>query len=184
MQRTYPEINVQDRFPLAPVRNPWTEVRWWGFLIGDAYVNPFHDLLHALSRDARPSVARPRGKLRTVSFQADQLLIEHPGGQEERFRYDEQSQLKLFYRPFVLPNGTPAGKTAGYFLTLEYDDSGKVRSIHLRIGYRVYLSLLDFLYKNRVIFREYVDGSRSYRGETNVPYRKVQEIKQKHGVPW
>ena len=184
MQRTYPEINVQDRLPLAPVRNPWQEVRWWGFLIGDAYVNPFHDLLHALSRDARPSVARGRGKLRTVTFGEEQFIIRDAKGREEPYRYAELFNLKLFYHELHHQQPLAGRLSFGFFLTLEWDDSAKVRSIHLRIGYGQYRSLLDFLYRHHVVFREYLSGLRSYRAETNIPYGKVQEIKREHGVPW
>ena len=184
MERTFPEINVQDHFPAAPVRTPWTEVRWWGFLVGDAYVNPFHDLLHALSRDARPSVARGRGKLRSVTFAEDQFILRHPDGREERYRYVELFATKLIYQELHQHQPLTGRLSFGFFLTLEWDHSGKVHSIHLRIGYGQYRSLLDFLYHHRVVFREYLNGQRSYRAETNIPYGKVQEIKRKHGVPW
>ena len=184
MQHTFPEIDITRQFPAAPERYPLLEVRWWGFLRGDAYVNPFHDLLHALSRTTHPAVARRGGKTRSVSFEQQQLVVHSPGGRKERIPYHTLAELKLFYQQMMAGAGSAGRYMAGYYLTLELKEASGYRSIHLGVGYSQYLDLLTFLYGHRVIFREYMNGLRSYLADNHVPYRKVQEIKQKHGVPW
>ncbi len=180
----FQEIDLQDYYRPSPARNPFLEVRWWAFLRGDAYVNPFHDLLYALSRRSQPSLSGGGRKLRSVTFLADRLRIGSPRGQTEEITYADAFDVSLFYHG--LYDGMESGQPhrMGYYLTLKVKMAQRDVRIHVKASQGNYLRLLDFLYEQRVQFREFMDGSRSFRANSHIPYRQVQEIKKKYGVRW
>ena len=90
---------IPGELDLFPDRNPLTEVRWWGFLTGDAYANPFHDLLYAVSRSATAGPGAAVGK-RTAEFTADRLILTGGDGTTVTYLYAELELLKLNHTGF------------------------------------------------------------------------------------
>ncbi|MGB3799497.1 MAG: hypothetical protein WA952_06745 [Lewinella sp.] len=184
MDHTFHELNWDNPFGRGPVRYPLFEVRWWPFLRGDAYVNPFHDLLYALSRT--PLTTQRPGKLPkgSVRFTADSLIVQ--AGREEAtvYRYDQLLAFKLDYQ--VLLNGPQrdyASNSVSYFTCYVRTEEMDHRT-QLVVSQSGYLRFLEDLYRLRVPFREFTNGIRSFKTSTNVPYRRIQELKKKYGIQW
>ena len=168
-------------YSLAPVRNPLGEVRWWRYLGGRAYVNPFHDLLYAMSRNPRPTPARTLSG-RQVTF-AEQTLSVSPSSEYSRtYKYTELILLKLNYTCFKDPR---TGSASVYnFLRLEYATDSSHDTVDLSIPEYQCKRLFKILYAQRVRFQEYYMGSRSFLLNTDIPYKRVQELKAEYGIDW
>ena len=167
------------------IRNPLREVRWWAFLRGDAYVNPFHDLLYALSRSSRKRGATERRfhtKLRSVRFHEDRLDIEWPSGRRHELPYAELSEFDLRYRDLYAEY--PAATVGPYTpLTLQAQAEGDPYKLHLYVARTTYLKLLNYLYEHRVPFREFYNGTRTFKMQ-GLSYEEVQKVKATYGVRW
>lgn len=167
---------------LLPDRNPLGEVRWWGFLRGDAYANPFHDLLYAVSRRAGGGGSNTEPAKRSATFTATALTLTAADGTSATLPYAELDTLKLNYTGYLSDGGFQVG---AYYTRLEYRPvAGRLQHLNLRMSQPQCRLLIGFLYDHRVSFREYVDGQRSYRLGTNISYDRIQELKAKYGIEW
>lgn len=168
--------------PELPIRNPLAEVRWLAFLRGDAYVNPFHDLLHALSRkEAILSRAAQAGS-RVVRFLPDRLLIIAPDDSETELRFADVLDLRLHYAR--APESDPRFRLwSVYYLKVTAKTETRDYRFNLTIPYGRYRRLLDDLYDHRVPFREFTDGLRTFKLKTP-GYGRIQQLKKQYGIRW
>lgn len=181
MDWTLPEIDLSAAFRPVVVRNPLLEVRWLAFLRGDAYVNPFHDLLHALSRSSTPATGAVPGHLRHVRFLPERLEIIGPDGAVVKLVYRELRELRLDYHGFFHYGPSPGGGSSFVELTAETEE--KVYRLKLRIRGPEYRRLLNQLYDLRIPFREYYYGLRTFKLQ-QLDYAQIQQFKQEYGIPW
>ncbi|WP_157974548.1 hypothetical protein [Lewinella sp. IMCC34183] len=169
-----------------PERSPLLEVRLLGFLRGDAYVNPLHDLLYALSRTSLPHVPGYRGgRIGTVTFDARGITVQEGKEPAPLFAYDTLVQLHLDYQTLPGP-GSPYARNRvnPYYLHLYLSEPERVLEFDVAASRKSVTRLLQFLYDHRVRFREFRDGLRSYLLETDIRYQQVQELKARYGLDW
>lgn len=167
---------------MEPVRNPLAEVRWWGFLTGDAYANPFHDLLYAFSRSAAPAEKGPDKKLgRSVSFSDDGLTVTDTDQRQRTHKYASLTYLKLDHTDTIEGSLT---QQMAYFTRLKFGTLQGKQRIELRMSERSMLALCDRLLRLGVPFKEYLNGMRSFRQKVNYTYDEIQLLKRDHGIEW
>ncbi|WP_104417749.1 hypothetical protein [Neolewinella xylanilytica] len=184
MTHTFPEIDLQDYFRAAPARNAFWEVRWWAFLRGDAYVNPFHDLLYAFSRKTSQNLVNRSRPMRKVTFTPDRLCIRSIAGDTREFPYRELSVFELRWNQ-VFPAGPDSYSSApGNYLLLVARSEGEEFRIPVACTGTSLSRLLRELYDQRVPLREFVNGMRSFRLATDIPYQRIQALKETYGISW
>ncbi|WP_116127259.1 hypothetical protein [Lewinella sp. IMCC34183] len=182
----FTEFDASRMVHFAPVRNPLLEVRLFGFLRGDAYVNPFHDLLYALSRSSRPEkTAEQEPGLRRVQFADTGLSVSFPNATERTYPYASLQTLILSYAPTFTGEPAQFGFQYGtYLMQLTFTAGDESFGLPLKTSRVRFVELLDFLYARRVKFREFTHDMRSFRMDVNLSYRQVQEFKAKYDVEW
>ena len=182
MDWTLPEIDPNFAFRPVVVRNPLLEVRWLAFLRGDAYVNPFHDLLHALSRSPAGAVEAVPDHLRRVRFLPERLEIIGPDGNTLALVYEELLDLRLNYNGFFSEQGVGYGNYAS-FLECTAETEEKVYSLKLKISATDHRRMLTQLYDRRIPFREYHNGLRTFKLR-HLSYAEIQQVKKEYGIRW
>ena len=182
MNWTLPEIDPSFAFRPVVVRNPLLEVRWLAFLRGDAYVNPLHDLLHALSRSPAATVDAGADHLRQVRFLPERLEIIGPDGKTVALTYQKLLDLRLNYNGFFSNQGAGAGSYAS-FLEFTAETEEKVYSFNLKISGTDFRRMLAQLYDRRIPFRECHNGLRTFKLR-HLSYAQIQQVKKEYGIRW
>ena len=171
---------------LGPSRNPLAEVRWLAFLRGDAYANPFHDLVYAFSRSTAPkkeavAVAAATGR-RELYFGTCDLTLKDESGSTRTFSYEDVGHLKLHYQPdYYTHYESPLLDTA---VLVTFFADGKRVELRSRVARVEFIRLCKMLLEQRVPFREFHSHHRSFLLRTDHSYREVQEIKERYGIDW
>ena len=169
-------------FSSESARNPLAEVRWWGFLAGDAYANPFHDLLYVFSRSDAPAEKAPTVRsARTVTFSASALTVTGTDDRRRTYDYSSLAYLKIDYT--CMSQGSMS-EGMYFFTRLEFGTLEGKKRIELKMTGRGMLAICNLLLHNQVAFKEYYNGMRSFLQETNFSYDEIQVLKRKHGIEW
>ena len=71
-----------------------------------------------------------------------------------------------------------------FFLRVFFVRQDEEVTIDLATHQRQCKQLFKELYRSRVNFQEYYMGSRSFLLDTEIPYKKVQELKAEYGIDW
>ncbi|WP_116108757.1 hypothetical protein [Lewinella sp. IMCC34191] len=184
MDHSFPQIDRANLFRSVPVRNPLLEVRWWAFLRGDAYVNPFHDLLYALSRQSLTGESLGGGSHKRIRFTEDKIVLDTDRKAKTVIAYADLLTFQLDYQTLV-PGGPEAySSNQSRYVTCYFRSEEKYHRVHFAVRQQAYVRLLDDLYRHRVVFRELVNGIRSFKTATYLPYRRIQELKKEFGIEW
>jgi hypothetical protein len=182
-------VTFEEHLPPPPVqieppRNPLKEIRVGAFLRGDAYVNPFHDLLSAFSRSGpkRPAPP-PKPFLRRVVFEEDGIRnIEET--KTDFTPYAEVDQLRLYFQGIFTELEFAGGQ---YITSLRVGYGGPDtprRELEVKSSSQRARALCKFLLDRKVSFKEFYNGSRSFLLDTNLNYRRIQRIKREYGIEW
>ena len=156
-------------------------VRWWSFLLGAAYTNPLHDLLHVhtlkpIEQLVNLLPGRPKATFGTDGISVDKAV------KNRFFAYADISSLKLDYTCFYHPNSMV--HDAKFFLRMHLETPRDKVIMSLQILRPQCKKLFQSLYTYRVRFQEYYMGSRSFLLDTEIPYQRVQELKAEYGIDW
>ena len=135
-----------------------------------------------MSRSTGGGSSGAGSRKRSATFTATALTLTAPDATTTTFPYAQLDTLKLNYTGYLGDGGFQVG---AYYTRLEYRPvAGRLQRLNLRMSQPQCRLLIGFLYDHRVSFREYVDGQRSYRLDTNISYDRIQELKEKYGIRW
>ena len=165
----------------GPQRDPMEMVRWWSFLMGAAYTNPLHDLLHAHTLKPVEQVINLLPGRPKATFGADGVSL-HKMSKKRFFPYTDITFLKLDYTCFYHRNSMV--HDSKYFLRMHLETSQDRVVMSLQILKPQCEKLLKSLYARRVRFQEYYMGSRSFLLNADIPYKRIQELKAEYGLKW
>jgi hypothetical protein len=102
------------------------------------------------------------------------------------YEYADLEDLKLnFAFDFTQPGRDYlAGPTYLRLLVLTFTAGDRQRMFRLQCSETKFRKLIARLYNHRVRFREFHQGVRSFKLATNIPYRRVQQLKKEYGIEW
>ncbi len=103
-------------------------------------------------------------------------------GEGSSYRYENLGQLKCDYTCFYDPSNPMVG--SAYFLRVSFVSWNQGHTIDLAVHRGQCKRLFQDLYAQRVRFQEYYMGSRSFLLDTEIPYKRIQELKAEYGIDW
>lgn len=155
------------------------EVRWKAYWRGSVYVNPVDDLIgyfSDLTKHFSLREALSYAKL-MIEFTDQAIQIEVPGDSPNIYPYDKISRLTFNYSPF---GGFVEHRKN--LLTFYYE--GREITCHYMLHQRRLENICKYLLKERIPFKEFLNGSRAHLGRQDLGYREIQELKKKYGLVW